>query len=254
MLRKKIISKSVSVGSWITLAHPAIAEIMACSGFDWLAVDLEHSVISYKEAEGLIHVIKANNIIPLVRLTSNDPDQIKKMMDAGAHGIIVPMVKTPEDAIKAILSAKYPPLGRRGVGLARAQGYGAKFKEYINWQENFLSVIVQIEHIDAVDNLEEILKVEGVDGFMVGPYDLSGSMGIPGEFANEEFIKVLNKINMIASKVGKPKGIHIIEPNLDELACRINEGYSFIAYSIDTRMIDNACQKAMKKLEEISKS
>ena len=125
------LSKKTTLGSWLTLAHPAIAEIMSISDFDWLTIDLEHSTISIREAEDLIRIISLNNKIPLVRLTSNDENQIKRIMDAGANGIIVPMIKTKEEALKAVQFCKYPPQGKRGVGLARAQGYGEKFDQYI---------------------------------------------------------------------------------------------------------------------------
>ena len=147
-LKKTIMNKKLALGSWITLAHPAIAEIMSKAGFDWLAVDLEHSVITIREAEELIRVINLSGVTPLVRLTSNDPNQIKRVMDAGSHGVIVPMVNSIADAKKAVEAVKYPPIGKRGVGLARAQGYGTKFDEYLKWQKDSAIVIVQVEHID----------------------------------------------------------------------------------------------------------
>src|SRR5665647_453617 len=121
-LKQALRQGELCLGSWITLAHPAIAEIMARAGFTWLAVDLEHSVITIREAEELIRVIKLSGVVPLVRLSANDPVQIKRVMDAGAHGVIVPMVNSTTQAEQAVASVYYPPQGRRGVGLARAQG------------------------------------------------------------------------------------------------------------------------------------
>ena len=128
----------LNIGSWITLAHPAIAEIMSEAGFDWLAIDLEHSVITIREAEELIRVINLCGVTPLVRLTSNDSNQIKRIMDAGSFGVIVPMVKNADDAKKVVDAVRYPPTGSRGVGLARAQGYGTSFDSYIKWLEESL--------------------------------------------------------------------------------------------------------------------
>ncbi|MDC0470423.1 aldolase/citrate lyase family protein [Candidatus Pseudothioglobus singularis] len=241
-----IISDNLTVGSWITISHPAIAEIMAKSGFDWLAVDLEHSVITIREAEELIRIISLCNVTPLVRLTSNDPNQIKRVMDAGAHGIIVPMVNTPEDAKNAVNAVKYPPLGKRGVGLARAQGYGTEFNEYLEWQKHEPVIIVQIEHIDAVNNLEKIFSVEGVDGFIIGPYDLSGSLGVPGQFEHPDFLAAMEKVKSIASNMNMTGGIHIIEPDTKKLEACIKEGYRFIAYSLDIRMLDVACRNGLE--------
>jgi len=246
-LKTKLKNNELSIGSWITLGHPAIAEIMATAGFDWLAIDLEHSVITIREAEELIRVIDLCGVTPLVRLTFNDSNQIKRVMDAGAHGVIVPMVNSSEDARKVVESIKYPPIGKRGVGLARAQGYGSSFQEYLEWQKDESIVIVQIEHIDAVNNLEEILSVKGVDGFIVGPYDLSGSMGIPGEFEHLDFHKVMEKVKKVSMRMGVTGGIHIIEPDFVQLENKITDGYRFIAYSLDIRMLENHCKAVFNK-------
>lgn len=248
-LSKRLKGNELLVGSWITLAHPSIAEIMAKSGFDWLAVDLEHSVITIREAEELIRVINLSGVTPLVRLTSNNADQIKRVMDAGSHGVIVPMVNSSEDAKLAVDAVKYPPLGKRGFGLARAQEYGAGFKKYLEWQEDNTVVIVQIEHISAVHNVDEILSVDGVDGYIVGPYDLSGSMGIPGQFDNPDLIEAMDIVHAAAKKYNKPGGIHIVEPESSQLKQRVDEGHKFIAYSVDIRMLDCACRNGLNILE-----
>ena len=244
------IKNNIKIGTWLTLAHPAIAEIMSKAGFDWIAVDLEHSVITIREAEELIRVINLSGVKSFVRLTSNDENLIKRVMDAGAHGIIVPMVKTAVEAQRAVSAVKYPPIGNRGVGLARAQGYGADFEQYKKWINEGSQVIVQIEHIDAVKNLEEIFLVPGINGYIIGPYDLSGSMGKPGNFEDEDVKEAIQSIKAIAKKMNIPSGIHIIEPNLTELALRIKDGYEYIAYSLDSRMLDVACRKGMNVVTE----
>lgn len=249
-LKSSLGEGDISIGSWITLAHPAIAEIMAKAGFDWLAVDLEHSVITIREAEELIRVIDLCGVAPLVRLTSNDPNLIKRVMDAGAHGVIAPMVNSKEDAEKVVESLHYPTKGKRGVGLARAQGYGASFNKYKDWLSKEAIIIVQIEHVKAVENIEEIFSVESVDGFIIGPYDLSASMGVPGEFENLDVVEGISRIHAAAKKLNKPGGIHIIEPNPDELMQRIGEGFKFLAYSLDIRMIDQSCRQALAPINQ----
>lgn len=253
MLKNKINSGALTVGSWITLGHPAIAEILAKAGFDWLVIDLEHSVINIDMAGDLIRTIDLCGVAPLVRLTSNNPDQIKRVMDAGAHGIVVPMVNTEDDARHAVAATRYGPQGIRGVGLARAQGYGNNFKEYLEWQNEEPVVIVQIEHIDAINDLENILSVPGVDGFIIGPYDLSCSMGIPGKFDDAEFIKTLNNIKETGQRLNVPAGIHIVEPDLIRLESTVNEGFTFIAYSVDIRVLDVGVREGLDKLKEIKK-
>jgi len=244
-LKKRIANGEPVLGSWITLAHPAIAEIMARAGFDWLAVDLEHSVITIREAEELIRVIELCGVAPLVRLSWNDPVQIKRVMDAGAQGVIVPMVNSAEQARAAVAAVRYPARGTRGVGLARAQGYGTRFAQYKDWLEDNATVIVQVEHIEAVRNLEEILAVDGVDGFIVGPYDLSGSLGLPGAFDHPDMLAAMARIREVAAAVGARSGIHVIEPNPEELTMRLGQGYTFVAYSLDVRMLDVASRAGL---------
>lgn len=251
--KERIADRELLLGSWITLAHPAIAEIMARAGFGWLTVDLEHSVITIREAEELIRVIDLCGSVPLVRLSANDAVQIKRVMDAGAHGVIVPMVNSAEEARKAIEAVRYPPQGKRGVGLARAQGYGSSFDEYRRWVNQESVVIVQVEHIMAVENLDDILAVEGVDGFVVGPYDLSASLGIPGQFDNELMISAMKKIHSSMESSSKIAGYHVVESDTDQLKQRITEGYRFLACSVDFRMLDTCCRVITTGLSDQSR-
>ena len=249
-LKQKIKNKELTIGSWITIGSSTIAEILSNAGYDWLVVDLEHTTISLDQAGELIRTISLSGVPSLVRLTNNDANQIKRVMDAGAEGIIVPMVNNEGDAIKAVAATRYPPLGVRGVGLARAQRYGAAFKEYLSWQEDKGSgpvVVVQIEHIDAVENLEKILNVDGVDAFIIGPYDLSCSMGIPGEFNNPKFKEIMNVIIKVGNKLNAISGLHVVEPDIDKLNDAINTGYKFIAYSVDIRMLDVAARSGVNE-------
>lgn len=244
-MRKVDLSRP-TYGSWITIGHCSIAEIMAQAGFDWLVVDMEHSVISLEKAQEIIQVIEAYNVIPLVRLSANDPVQIARLMDAGAYGVIVPRVNTRADAQKAVSAVKYPPLGNRGIGLARAQKYGQGFDEYNKEVNEKSTVIVQIEHIDAVNNLGEILSVPGVDGFFIGPYDLSASLGIPGDFTNPKMVDAVDRIHTISKQLDKASGIHIVQPSKDELKKRLEEGFKFIALSLDSVYLGNSCREMLK--------
>ena len=238
ILKEKLRKGELTIGSWITLGSTGIAEIFANSGFDWVVIDLEHTTISLEQAGELIRTIDLVGVPALVRLTDNDTNQIKRIMDAGAHGIVVPMVNSVEDAMAAVAATRYAPTGHRGVGLARAQNYGPGFSDHLEWQKDGPIVIAQIEHKSALDHLAEIFSVSGVDGFIIGPYDLSCSMGIPGEFDRPEFIKAMSKILQAGLKAGCPAGLHIIEPDTERLRQVISEGYRFIAYSVDIRMLD----------------
>src|SRR5208283_2051036 len=186
-VKNDISEKKMTFGSWIQIPNVFTTEIMARSGFDWLAIDLEHGLIDLETAYRLIQVIDCCGTIPLVRLQVNDESTIRRVMDAGAGGVIVPMVNTAEEAQMAVNAVKYPPLGKRSFGLGRAHNFGLNFDEYVQTINNRSIVVIQIEHIDALKNLDEILQVPGIDAIIIGPYDLSGSLGVPGKFDHPKF-------------------------------------------------------------------
>ncbi len=248
-LKYKLRNGKITFGSWITIGHPIVAEIMANSGFEWLTVDMEHSAITLDVAQNLIRTIELSGCVPLVRVGENNPFIIKQVMDAGAYGVIVPMVNSKEEAEKAVKSVKYPPKGFRGVGLARAQKYGFDFEGYKNWLEKESIVIVQIEHLSGVKNLSDILSVDGVDGFIVGPYDISGSLGVPGNFEHPEFKNCIKEIMDVSKNLKKPAGFHVIPPDKKEVQKIIDLGYKFIAISLDTLFLGKLCKNVLNEFK-----
>ncbi len=249
-LKKKLRNKKLSIGSWITIGDNTIAEIMSKAGFDWLAIDMEHSALSAAQCQELVRVIDLCQVPALVRVGANDPLLIKRAMDAGAVGVIVPMVNSPEDAKRAVKAVKYPPKGSRGVGLSRAQGYGTSFHEYKKWLEAESVVIAQIEHIDGVNNLAEIMEVEGIDALMVGPYDLSGSLGIPGNFEDPKMLQALEKIQRSALKKKMPLGYHVVSSDPKLVEKKIKEGYTFIAFGVDFLFLGDNCRSGLRVLND----
>ena len=245
-LKKRLAQCELTIGSWITLGHPSIAEIMAGAGFDWLVLDTEHSVLELSEVQILIQVLNGQQCPAIVRLTSNHPDQIKRVMDAGATGVMVPMIKSAADALAAVKSVYYPPRGNRGVGLARAQGYGASFPAYQQWLQDNAVVIVMIEHIEAVQNIDAILSVPNIDAYIIGPYDLSGSMGRPGELDHPDVQAAIGQVLQAGLRHQKAGGVHVIEPDHIMLKRRIQEGFTFLGYSLDIRMLDSLCRKHLQ--------
>lgn len=239
---------SVRIGTWITLGNASIAEILLRAGFDWLTIDLEHSAITFGEAQRMIQVIDLGGGTPYVRVGSHDPTEIKRVLDAGAHGVIVPMIQNREQAEKAVAAVKYPPQGTRGVGLGRAQGYGTSFKKYQEWAASSSKVYFQIEHVDAIENLESILTVKGCDGVFIGPYDLSASLGFPGEFDHPEVKKAIERFHKVTANKKVEKGIHVIEPNPAEVQKRIAEGFNFIAYCLDTLFLARMCERGLGEI------
>ena len=232
-LKQKLVDRKLTIGSWLSFSCQPTCEMMAKSGFEWLVIDMEHTTIDFNEAEQMIRIIDLAHCVPLVRVGANDPLIIKRVMDAGAHGVIIPMVNTEEDARKAVQAVYYPPVGTRGVGLSRAQNYGLGFDEYKQWAKIESIVIVQIEHINGVNNLEQIMAVDRVDGFIIGPYDLSGSLGLPGQFEHPKVAEALAKVETYMKNSTKPGGFHVVHSDHEALTKRIEQGYKIIAYGDD---------------------
>lgn len=232
-LKQNLKKQELTIGSWLSFGFTPTCEIMTRVGFDWLVIDMEHTAIDFSDCLELIQIIENSETVPLVRVGENDPLHIKRVMDAGAHGVIVPMINTVDDAQKAIDALYYPPRGKRGVGLGRAQNYGMGFEQYKEWADEESILIVQIEHRDAVNNLESILSLEGIDGFIIGPYDLSGSLGVPGNLHHSSVVEALKEVQRIMNKHIKAGGYHIVHSNHQELLDKIEQGYSFIAYGDD---------------------
>lgn len=248
-LKEKLNNNELTIGSWIMIGSPMSVEVMALAGFEWLVVDVEHTSIDLQMTENLIRTIQANGLQALVRVSKNEEVVIKKVLDMGADGIIVPMVCSKQEAIQAVEYAKYPPIGKRGVGLYRAQKYGTKFDEYKKWVDDELVVIAQIEHIDAVNNIDDILEVEGIDGTIVGPYDLSGSMGCPGEFEREDVKEAVQKVINSCQQHNTPAGFHVVDTNPDKLKLKINQGCTFLAYGIDYFFMKDAAVHGMNNIK-----
>jgi 2-dehydro-3-deoxyglucarate aldolase len=249
-LKARLASGELVIGSWITFSDPAVAEIMARAGVDWLTVDMEHSALGIGEAQELIRVITLCGVPALVRLASNDAPLVKRVLDAGAAGIIVPMVNSGAEAEAAVQAAKYPPRGARGVGLARAQGYGPGFAEYVAGADSDTVVVVQIEHVDAVRNLESILAVPGIDAIMIGPYDLSASMGLAGQFERPEVRETLGRIESVARASGLPAGLHIVHPDPEHARAAAARGFRFLAYSVDFLFLGETCRRHLMQLRQ----
>lgn len=247
-LKQKLKDNELTVGSWIMMGNTMSVEVMALAGFDWLVVDIEHTSIDMETVQLLITAIQANDMKALVRVSKNEEVVIKKVLDIGADGIIVPMVCSKEDAKQAVEFSKYPPLGKRGVGLYRATKYGTSFEAYKKWVDEELVIIVQIEHIDAVNNIDDILKVDGIDGTIIGPYDLSGSMGYPGEFERED-VKEAVQIVLDRCKIhNMPSGFHVVDTNPQSLNLKIEQGCTFLAYGIDYFFMRDAAISGMQKI------
>jgi len=249
-IKQKIRNREFTLGSWVTINHPSIIEIMSNKGFEWLTLDIEHSSFDFENIKNLIAHIQNNNMAALVRVYANEEVVIKRVMDAGADGIIVPMVNNIRDVQKVNDFLYYPPRGKRGVGLNRAQKYGFGFQEYKEWLDKDAVFIAQIEHIEAIKNLDEILESEIIDSLLVGPYDLSASMGYPGEYDRKEVKEVLNTFENKCKLSGKSFGFHVVPPKSDLIIKKCEQGYNFLAFSLDFYFLGEIINNEMKNIIE----
>lgn len=240
-IRSKLRDGQVSLGSWIQIPHPSIAEILGQSGYDWIAVDMEHGSIGHHQLPDLFRALELGNTLPLARLAQGASKDCKAVLDAGAGGVIVPMVETAEQLELAARACRWPPAGTRGVGFSRANLFGRNFDSYGREAQHPL-LVAQIEHVRAVENLREILQVRGLDAIIVGPYDLSASMGLTAQFDHPQFKATLETIRSTADECGIASGVHVVDPSAEALHSAVQNGSRFIAYSIDAVFLDKACR------------
>lgn len=239
-MRAVLRSGGVSLGSWMQLGDASVAEIMGCAGYDWVAVDLEHGAIGRHQLPNLFRALELGGTLPLARLANGAPTDCKAALDAGAGGVIVPMVESAEQLQAAVAASCWPPAGQRGVGYSRANLFGRKFEAYAQEAQEPI-VVAQIEHVRAVENLEAILGVPGVDAIMIGPYDLSASIGRTADFAHPEYVALAGRIRETAARHRMPSGVHVVKPDPEAVSAAVAAGHRFIAYSLDAVFLAGSC-------------
>ena len=233
-----------AVGVWLNIPSPATAEAMASLGWDFLTVDVEHGAIDLETIQNMFIAIGSNGAIPLARITWNDHVVIKRILDAGAFGVVVPMVCSPAEAEAAVKACKYPPEGIRGAGGGRWRySAGSNYMEEANDE---IMCVVMIEHPDAVRQVEQILSVDGVDACFIGPNDLSWNMGLHGRRDDPRHAEAIQRVLEAGKKVGKPTGIHCL--SAEEVNQRIEQGFQFLACQNDIAFMMGAATTAFKTI------
>ena len=246
-LREFLKSGKPVVGTWLNSGSPIVAELMAAAGFDFVCVDVEHSAVDLPQTQQLFQAIRSGNseCAAIVRLHGVDYSFVKRYLDAGARGVIAPLVRTKAEAELLVEATKYPPMGLRGVGFCRANDYGMRLADECEKANEDILLAVQIEHIEAVENIDEILSVNGIDAVFIGPYDLSASMGITGQFEHPDYLKARDAILEACMRHHIVPGIHIVSPEAQQVIDRHEEGYRFLAYTLDITMLTTACQNGL---------
>ena len=236
-IRSALKASKPSIGTWMQIPSSDIAEIFSASqAYEWIVIDMEHGSFSRENLSSIIRAISLNSVLPFVRLQSNSPLSVKPIVDLGFQGFIVPMIENSEQLDQIYQSLTYPPEGNRGVGFSRSNQYGINFKREVEGQiRPFL--VAMIETKSALINLEDILNYKNLDAILIGPYDLSASLGICGNFDSEIFKNAFNKIKKSCKDYEIPFGIHIVKPDSLDLKDTIRNGSTFIAFSIDSVML-----------------
>lgn len=242
-LKKKLLDGSPALSCWLHLTSPVAAEIMSLAGYDGAVIDLEHGPVDYLGATALMQAMSASSTSPIIRVPWNDPVEIKRALDTGVEGVMVPSVDTAEAAQAAVAACRYPPQGTRGAAyiLNRASSYGLDQERYLRENTRELLVICQVESLDSVSNIEEIAAVDGIDMLFIGPLDLSGDTGKLGDFADPTFVDALARAEQVIVESDKLLG-GIPRPD-DSPLKMFARGYNLVVSSSDVMLLRDAALK-----------
>ena len=249
--RSRLVGGERLLGTMVTLPTPSTAEILADIGFDWLFVDGEHGPLETKEILAILQTV-GNRVACIVRVPAAEEVPIKKVLDLGAAGIIAPQVNTAEQAANVVRFARYAPIGARGVGLARAHGYGVRFEEYLASANEQVSVIVQAEHAQAIENIEAIVQVEGIDAVLLGPYDLSASLGKMGQIDDPAVTDAIDHVTQTCRSAGISLGYFGVAAGA--VQPYIERGYTLIVAGVDTLFLAKAAGNLLAELRPARQS
>jgi 2-dehydro-3-deoxyglucarate aldolase len=243
--RSRLLGGETLIGTMVTLPTAATAEILADVGFDWLFIDAEHGPLEISDILAILQAV-GQRVPCIVRVPAGEEEPIKSVLDLGADGVIVPQVNTADHAADIVRFARYPPLGERGVGLARAHGYGMRFQDYLDSANEQVAVVVQAEHAIAVENIDAIVKVPGVDAVLLGPYDLSASLGKMGLINDPIVTDAIDRVTASCRSAGVPTGYFGV--TADAVRPEIERGHTLIAAGVDTLFLGVAAKGLLAQL------
>ena len=241
IIRALLSSGVVTIGGWMLIPSPEIAEIFGNSDFDWVVLDLEHGSIDISDLPNLFRALELNDTLPLVRISENNTSQAVRAVEAGAGGVIIPKLEHAGQAEEMYQCINYPPRGKRGVGYNRGNCYGVNFNSELVDEPLIVGIIetkAGVEHLDMTLK-GHLLEDNRIDAILIGPYDLSADMGMTGDFDNPEFKEAINHIRKTCKESNMAVGYHIVQPHSHELAKRIDEGYKFIPFAGDVTMLSH---------------
>jgi 2-keto-3-deoxy-L-rhamnonate aldolase RhmA len=242
-LKEKLKKGEAVIGTFIEIGHPDVAEWLSRVGFDWLLLDSEHAPAGYETLQRMMQAMNGSNCVPIVRPQWNDPVVIKRVLDMGAYGVLIPWVNTRKEAENAVSYCKYPPDGIRGFGPRRA---GMFDPDYFKTANDELLISIQIETQEALDNLDEILSVPGVDACYIGPWDLSVSLGfgVPPDWEAPRYQAAFDRVLEISAKHNKPAGMFCIS---DTIEWAQEKGFTFNTIEADDHFLLKGARMALEK-------
>jgi len=251
-IKERVLAGEVLAGVWCNLASSITTEIAALAGFDWLLIDQEHGPGDNETLLRQLQAVGERPCAPIVRIVWNEMPRFKRALDLGAMGIMVPYIQTVEEAQRAVSYMRYPPEGLRGAAISpRATGYGARFEAYFTEANRNLLLVNQIETARAVENIQEIARVKGIDILFVGPLDLSLSLEMPKRFEDPEFRVVIAKVAHAAREAGKAAGILLPSVQLVEMVHDM--GFTFVAVGSDGSMVVEGMKNSLAALPHFKK-
>lgn len=252
-IRARVLSGEVLAGTWCNLGSSLSAEIIAQSGFDWMLIDLEHGFGDYETLVHQLQAVTGTQTPPLVRIAWNEPPRFKRVLDLGPAGVMVPYVNTAEEARQAVTSMRYPPAGNRGLAkINRGNAFGADFEDYFSTINDNLLMVVQIETPTALEHVEEIAAVDGVDVLFVGPLDLTANLGILQQYDHPKFRDALTRVATASRNAGKAAGIHLMGP--EQVEEMVAAGFTFIAAGSDRGMLAAGMRNLADEFTSVRKS
>ncbi len=249
--RRALHEGRITLGSWIQINNATAAEVLARAGFDWIGIDIEHTDIDVTSLADLVRGMYGRGAVPVARVADNELMAIRRALDIGVQGVLVPLISSAEEAQRAVAAAKYPPQGVRGFAFCRANNWGADFDVYAQTANEEIAVVAMIESKAGVDHIAEILAVDGIDGVFIGPYDMSGSYDIPGQTQHPLVQEACRQVVRACQTAGKAAGLHIVKPTPENVQQAIQEGFTLICLGVDTVFLSLAAAAAREMAEQL---
>jgi len=247
-LKSRLVQGEVLVGPLVTLPSPEVAEIMAGVGFDYLWIETEHAPINLAQAQMMIQAV-GGRCPCVLRVPENAEVWIKRALDVGCDGIVIPQIKSAAEAEEAVRCCLYPPAGKRGVGIGRAHGYGLAFQEYVEVANDQLAIILQVEHVDGVRNIRSIAATPGIDAILIGPFDLSGSLGLLGQIDHPRVREAIYEIMRHCEAAQVPVGMFAVDPGAARQC--IDDGVRLIALGMDVLYLSQSAKQALDEVQPV---